>query len=864
MKRDLGPLSPDSIGGASEWSGISKYQTIDENTSRYSPNSTSQRGQLATPPVSNGSSLTMNGGYQGPLGGQLNGGNGNAPSPPASIARSSIPTSLYAGSVSGGSSGNRERSDAQFEGVLSEHYGALKRFLAAALRDEKGNPRPNKARDKLLRLSPVQFQELSTDVFDELLRRQSASRRRPSRSGMDDPGVPAYLLPKDTFHPKRNQARQKLSTLPPPRFRDLATDVFYELERRFPHFASGDGGRNGTPPMGGPSFRPDSRRRPSEASSISAYGPRSDSRNSPRDMQGNMNSPGMPPGGFGGNGSFGRPLPKTFQSNSSLPTRSTLGEDGATLDNGSERVVDNATSEEDKKRLEEYEAQVAELKGKVEELHGTLKKKDEDLVDVEAKARGATSAAAAEKKELSDLLANLENKLADAQNLEESLQSELERLRNDQGETERDLRQQLEQMRLSGGGGGGSEELENENMELRRELRLQQDLSDNVRAEAQNLLNEMKVLAEAKGASWKHERQLVNQVHHLEQEVEDWKNRYARTKTQLRGVRASSIGLHTQPQYHHDHAHQSSDGLVRDVNVTKFQISIDELLRNARSEAPEKTTELAKNVIKSVLKITKDIHESLQGQKLNDEQLRLKARVSNTCNNLFIASKNFVDAKGLSPVSLLDAAASHITMAIVALVGNVKIRQSPPREGDDEGETTIRPSAPVQMNGNGNEEPREFPLSNSPPNGVAAAPGAQGQEQAAGQPPRALAQSFMGLRQSTQSSAYSPIASPRASQQQPSHQRTDSEAHEHWRGRQRSMSGNSGTLGLGLGINGINALPPNSLHQVHSNTSHTTNENDVEDLKVRCYPLSFLSISLSYIPEAQTRNRRTPLSLLYT
>lgn len=331
MNRDPGPLSPESIGGASEWSGISKYQGLDEVASPYSANPSpnpNSRGQLISPPISNGSNIAMNGGYQG---GPPPNGAQNAPSPPASIARSSIPTSLYAGSVTGSTAGGRERTDNQFEGVLSEHYVALKRFLAAALRDEKGNPRPNKARDKLLRLSPVQFQELSTDVFDELLRRQSASRRQPSAGGMNDSGVPAYLLPKDTFHPKRNQARQKLSTLPPPRFRDLATDVFYELERRFPHFATGEMSRSGagTPNMGGPGgFRPDSRgqpriRRPSDASSIASYASRG-----PRDPNAPQQSPGMPPGSFGrAPDNFGRPLPKTFQSNTLVPNKSTMVED---------------------------------------------------------------------------------------------------------------------------------------------------------------------------------------------------------------------------------------------------------------------------------------------------------------------------------------------------------------------------------------------------------------------------------------------------------------------------------------------------------------------------------------------------------
>ena len=324
-----GPLSPVSVGG-SEWSGISKYQTLDTD-SPYSPNP-NNRGQLASPPISSGSNGTMNGAFP-PRGSSA--GSPGGPSPPASIARSSVGTGLYAPSESG-----RSRKDEQFEGALSEHYIALKRYLAASLRDEKGNPRPNRARDKLLRLSSVQFQELSTDVFDELLRRQQAGRRTPNGNGPDGPPAPAFLLPVRSFHEKRNQARQKLSTLPPARFRDLATDVFYELERRFPRFAGGDLSRMGSPAsMRGPPSRtgtpldgsrgPNRMRRPSDASSIAAYSMRSESRNGgPRNgppMNGNIPpSPGIPPN------DYGRPTPKTFQSNTIVPNKSTMVEDDET------------------------------------------------------------------------------------------------------------------------------------------------------------------------------------------------------------------------------------------------------------------------------------------------------------------------------------------------------------------------------------------------------------------------------------------------------------------------------------------------------------------------------------------------------
>jgi hypothetical protein len=95
------------------------------------------------------------------------------------------------------------------------------------------NQRQNKAREKLVRLSKQQFNELSTDVYDELMRRQNTSSIPEDRITLTSADQP-FLIPKENFHPKRNQARQKLATLPPGRFKELASDVLYEIERRYP------------------------------------------------------------------------------------------------------------------------------------------------------------------------------------------------------------------------------------------------------------------------------------------------------------------------------------------------------------------------------------------------------------------------------------------------------------------------------------------------------------------------------------------------------------------------------------------------------------------------------------------------------
>lgn len=98
------------------------------------------------------------------------------------------------------------------------------------------------AREKLTRLTRQQFQELSTDVYDELVRRKNNTSKNEGKTlttlevSLTIQCVsPVPFLPvRDEFHPKRNQARQKLATLPKTRFKDLSSDVFVELGRRYP------------------------------------------------------------------------------------------------------------------------------------------------------------------------------------------------------------------------------------------------------------------------------------------------------------------------------------------------------------------------------------------------------------------------------------------------------------------------------------------------------------------------------------------------------------------------------------------------------------------------------------------------------
>lgn len=285
---------------------------------------------------------------------------------------------------------------------MAEHFRVLKVYLAPYLNDAQGNPRPSRAKDKLTRLSSVQFQELSTDVYDESLRREQERKRGgPAAPGND---TPKFLLPKNNFHPKRNQARQKLSTLPLERFRQLATDVFYELERRFPRFGAGDLGRSASPaasiasrisnrgPGGppGPSSRSATPNgsmggRPPPGPGYRGPPPQGD----PRNMQG-------PPGGLAPGSQpneFGRPLPKTFQQNTIVPNKGMLVEDdddsaaddddAFNLEGAAARRRTNKSAKSmsmaQENMVSELQKQVGELQSKTSALENTLQDKDEQL-----------------------------------------------------------------------------------------------------------------------------------------------------------------------------------------------------------------------------------------------------------------------------------------------------------------------------------------------------------------------------------------------------------------------------------------------------------------------------------------------------
>ncbi|EXJ87123.1 hypothetical protein A1O3_04081 [Capronia epimyces CBS 606.96] len=688
-------MSPVSTAG-SEWSGVNTYNQLPRNDGPYA----------AYNPAGDEYPQSRQLPFRPPPAGNMNYGPGSfepmgQPRPSDTASRGSSRTGSIANSRSsdGTIADEHSRKYKRMEAELFQHYTVLKGYLKGAA---QAPPRPNKARDKLLRLSPVQFHELSTDVFDELQRRQ-ASAPLPGRPPRQQ-NVPPFLQPRPDFHEKRNQARQKLSTLQAPRFRDLSTDVFCEQERRFPHFARPDGARRDSsrsqskgPTPSGSRDGPNSFSGPPRSQSFGMSGPLGyqQRQNSVTNVPQFDNPPPS--------SDYGRPMAKQFQSNTITPNKSVMVEDeddtqatDSRYDRSSdafglESSLTSPRSDRDTSVTSQSGASlpsnpkpnppaVTELQDKVAELEAKLESKDDQLQELVNQSD-----------EWASIKRSLEEKVEQAETLNKSLKEEIEKLKTEEPHSSgENVLWKTKYLQLDHNHGI-----------LQEQLAQQRELTEEVGRQGQLYLEEMRAMAESGGSNFEREDQLQTEIHKLQEEVKEWKARYVKAKTQLRSVRTSSLGLNIPRLDASRNAGvlQDRDGLVKDIHVTKFQISIDELLRIARSDTPQAVLDHMKTVVLAVRGITSDIDAGASPDKddeLSKKRTKLKSKVSATANNLITASKNFASANGLYPVSLVDAAASHLTAAVVDLLHTVKIRPSPDGELEDEDDSTLEP---LQSNG---------------------------------------------------------------------------------------------------------------------------------------------------------------------
>jgi hypothetical protein len=337
----------------------------------------------------------------------------------------------------------------------------------------------------------------------------------------------------------------------------------------------------------------------------------------------------------------------------------------------------------DRAKMEAQEAEITELKERIEDLEGKLSGQGE----------GGSS------DQWTSLREELEQKVLDAQALNDKLQSEIDQLRQGSSgrsvqeleEHNRDLQTQLQAEKSGGAAKAGY----GERMELLEdELAKQETMMNEVRSEATNYLKEMRELSRQHDKAIEQEERLVTRVKQLEKDNSEWRQRYAKVKAQNKSLRASTMGLGLSTEMDHNSLLRqegiiSEGGLIRDTDVTRYQLAVESLLHVARGSSTSEMLASVKNVVVSVSSLTATVGTDgyptpspsplgpNDGSQLPAPSVaKIKARVTGTANSLITATKQHAAAHGLSPVVLLDAAASNLTAAVVQLIKAVRIRPS--------------------------------------------------------------------------------------------------------------------------------------------------------------------------------------------
>jgi protein SPA2 len=139
---------------------------------------------------------------------------------------------------------------------------------------------------------------------------------------------------------------------------------------------------------------------------------------------------------------------------------------------------------------------------------------------------------------------------------------------------------------------------------------------------------------------------------------------------------AATSALFLQKPKFDDQLPVSADGAIPDVHLTAFLTAIDSLLSAGRGNAPTRVLTPMKAVVNAVTNVLDDVRSHSRRYSDPEGVRALEERVEATLSNLVTASKTHATSSGLSPVSLLDAAASHVSAAITELGRVVLLRRA--------------------------------------------------------------------------------------------------------------------------------------------------------------------------------------------
>lgn len=150
----------------------------------------------------------------------------------------------------------------------------------------------------------------------------------------------------------------------------------------------------------------------------------------------------------------------------------------------------------------------------------------------------------------------------------------------------------------------------------------------------------------------------------------------------------SQLYLQAPKQIPDDQLPVTPSGGLLDIHVTAFLSSIDLLLTAGRSSNPARVYSPTKAVVNAVHAIIEDVRsvEARPRKERLDYELEdlqaLRERADTTLSNLVVAARTHATSFGMSPVSLLDAAASHVSSAVTDIGKTIQVRKATKAEQD--------------------------------------------------------------------------------------------------------------------------------------------------------------------------------------
>ncbi|KAI8072205.1 uncharacterized protein B0P05DRAFT_549333 [Gilbertella persicaria] len=462
-----------------------------------------------------------------------------------------------------GSASSRAQSIGNIEATAKIYYAELKAYLKELLAQEAiEGPHPQRvaARQKLTRLSNLQFHELAMDVYDEVVRRNKNDKFLP------------FLPVKEEFHPKRNQARQKLATLPVPRFQDLASDVYSELTRRFSSLVESD------PPV--PQM-------PGKSTNIIP-------------VKGTISVENLDR--FSGDEST-----MAYHKKSSSKTPISPSE--------SKDYFSRSSNTEVEKIKSDYEYQINIMTNRIKELQHQVDQHNSNKSSRE--------------------LESLKMKEQDDQRMLNQIQDQYQSLKEKYDKLNQEYSQQQEAVR----------EVKRETKQIKKE----------------------------------------NVIQELRKEIKDWHMKYDKARIELRSMKAASVieSGYSQNIIKENYLQPTRDGVIAQDAILTYQAHIDDLLFSARSRDPSQVIHIMKNIVSVCRSITEEIEskETKLSPNTKHSLYELKTRFSTSLSDLLVSAKYHANGMGISPVSLLDRSASHLTAVIVDLAKLLGMHDTPTIEG---------------------------------------------------------------------------------------------------------------------------------------------------------------------------------------